>query len=86
LPEEDVLLRRSWITLLVIGGSLAAALTFAVVPAVTALYAAHHGFGGAVEPWIIDGGSLVANAALLVALFRLRQLVGESPAGEEDMA
>lgn len=81
-----MLVRKSWMILFLIGGSLAAALTFVVVPSVTALYAAHHRFGGAVDPWIIDGGSLIANAALLAALFRLRKRVGESPAGEEDPA
>jgi hypothetical protein len=78
--------RKSWIVLFLIGGSLAAALTFGVVPAVTALYAAHHRFGGAVDPWIIDGGSLIANAALLLVLFRLRKRVGASPADDEDVA
>jgi hypothetical protein len=81
-----MLVHKSWIILLLIGGSLAAALTFGVVPAVTGLYAAHHRFGGAVDPWIIDGGSLLANAVLLVALFRLRKRAGESPDGEEDPA
>ncbi len=81
-----MLAHKSWIILVLIGGALATGLTFGVVPVVTALYAAHHRFGGAVDSWLIDGGSLVANAALLVALFRLRKSVGESPAGEEDAA
>ena len=79
-------MRKSWVIFFLVSGSLAAALTFGVVPAVSALYAAHHGFGGAVHPWIIDGASLAANIALLVALFRLRKRAGEPPADEAEAA
>lgn len=79
-------MRKSTIVLFLVGASLAAVLTLGVVPAVTALYAAHHRFAEAVEPWIIDLGSFVANAALLFALLRLRRRVGDSAAREEDIA
>ena len=85
-PNHEVIVRKGIIVFLLIGVALTAALTFGVVPAVTSLYAAHHRFAGAVEPWIIDVGSLAANAALLVALFRLRGRLGESADREEEPA
>jgi hypothetical protein len=81
-----VVVRKGLIVFLVIGVSLTVALTFGVVPAVSSLYAAHHRFAGAVDPWIIDAGSLAANAALLVVLFRLRGRSGEAADGEDETA
>ena len=79
-------MRRNWSVLFVVAVCLATILTFGLVPAVTTLYAARHRFAGAIDPWIIDIGSLVANAALLVALFRLRRRSQSLPIGEEDAA
>jgi hypothetical protein len=78
--------RRGGITLMLIGAALLASVTVGVVLAVTHLYAEHRGFMGAIDPRLVDGGALAANAALLFALFSLSRSNRESNEGTEDDA
>ncbi len=77
---------RGLITLVLVGAALVASLTVGVVVAVTHLYVEHRGFAGAIDPRLVDVGTLAANAALLFALFRLSRFNRQCNEGTEDDA
>ena len=79
-------MRRGAITILLVGAALLAGLTIGADLLVTHLYAEHRGFAGAVDPRLIDLGSVAVNAALLVGLFSLGAFKRESTGGTEDGA
>lgn len=79
-------MRRGAITLMLVGAALVASLTVGVVMTATHLYAEHRGFAGAIDPRLVDLGSLAANAVLLFALFSLGRFNRESNRGREDEA
>jgi hypothetical protein len=68
---------------ILIGAALLAGLSVGVVLVVTNLYAQHRGFGGAIDPRLVDGGALAANGALLFALLKLNRRDPESNEGTE---
>jgi len=78
--------RRGAITIVLVGAALLASLTMGAVLLVTQLYAEHRGFAGAIDPRLIDLGSVAANAALLLGLFSLGAFTRESTRGTEDDA
>lgn len=71
-------MHRGAIPLMLVGATLVATLTLGVVLAATHFYADHRGFAGAIDPRLIDLGSLAANAGLLTVLFRLGRFSRES--------
>lgn len=86
MPYRKVDVRRGAITLMLAGAALLASVTMGVVLLVTHLYSEHRGFAGAIDPRLVDVGALAANAALLVALFRLSRFNRQSNEGTEDDA
>jgi hypothetical protein len=78
--------RRGANTTLLVGAALLASLTTGAVLLVTHLYAQQRGFAGAIDPRLIDFGSVAANVALLLGLFSLRAFTRESTGGAEDDA
>jgi hypothetical protein len=86
VPYREVDVRRGEISVMLIGAALLASLTVGVVLAVTHLYAERRGFAGAIDPRLLDGGAVAANAALLFALLRLSYVNPESSEGAEEDA
>jgi hypothetical protein len=85
-PDRKVDVRRGAVTILLAGAALLAGLTIGAALLVTHLYAEHRGFAGAIDPRLIDLGSVVANVALLFGLFSLGAFTRDSTGRTEDDA